>query len=88
MFSDNFSAIDPVVAEIWYSEVGLLVSSGLLCTAWPVNTLKLCAYASSQKSFSRLNEATVELPSCFKMFLVPLGTFSKWFDSRKRGFFF
>ena len=55
----------------------------LLCTTWPVNTLDLCAYASSQKSFSQLNEATVAPSGCFKMFLVPLGTFSNWFDSRE-----
>ena len=56
-------------------------------SCWHVNTLNLCACASSQKSFSRPNEATVELPGCFKMFLLPLGTFSNWFDSENRFLF-
>ena len=40
-------------------------------------------FAFSQKSFSRPNEATVELPDCIGRFLVRFGTFCKCFNSRK-----
>ena len=55
----------------------------LLNTAWPVYTPDLCATAFSQESFSRQNEASVERPGGFKMFLGPLGTFFNRFGSRK-----
>ena len=55
----------------------------LLNTAWPVCTPDLCAAAFSQESFSRQNEASVERPEGFKMFLGHLGTFFNRFRSRK-----
>ena len=39
-----------------YGSLKLTCWCRLLCTAWPVRTLDLCAYASSQESFSWVNE--------------------------------
>ena len=55
-----------------YGTLKLSCWSRLICGMLPVNTLNLCAYASSHESFTRLNEDTVELPGCIKCSLYPL----------------
>ena len=66
-FPDNFRAIDPVVAEIRHSKV---------CR------LHICA-STVQISFSRPNEATVELFEGCRRFFVTFGTFYNCFCGRK-----
>ena len=55
----------------------------LVITAWAYSLTELLRLRASQESFSRPNEATLELPDCCKTFLGPLGTFYTWFHGRK-----
>ena len=83
MFPDNLSAIGAVLTEIRPSGRGRV---GVVCwssQAWAYSQTELLRLRASQESFSRPNEATLELPDCCKTFLGPLGTFYTWFHGRK-----
>ena len=82
MFAENLSTIKTVLTEIRHFEVGLVVSSAHHSMAYEHTAI--CPSAFSQKSFSRPNEATVEIRDCIERILVPFGTFSKWFNNRKK----
>ena len=81
MFSETLSKIDAVLTEIRHFEFDLVVLSAHHSVAY--EHIAFCPSAFSQKSFSRPNEATVELPDCIERFLVPFGTFCKWFNCQK-----
>ena len=82
MFPENFSTIDAVLTEIWHFEVGLVVSSAHHSMAYEHTAIYPSAF--SQKSFSRPNKATVELPIVSDDSLYHLEPFESALTAEKR----
>ena len=78
MFPENLSTINAVFTETRHFEVGLVVSSAHHSVAYEHTAIYPSAF--SQKSFSRPNEATAELPDS----LYHLEPFASALTAKKR----